>query len=386
MKVLHVMATLRTADGGGVKGVTELTQSQAKKGIDVTIFAPSWSDIDACTSSPEGVEVKFFKRTILSKLWFGHSRILAETLRKEYPRFDLIHAHHIWCYPQFAVYETLKSKNKPYVLSIHGELFPHPSKNRSFQKKFFYELLQKKVIKNAAAVHAVSENEARHIANLVNHPDIFFIPNGINPEEFKGPSDAGWIRQAYPQLAGKKTILFLGRIFPGKGLDVLVRAFSRIARIRSDVYLLIAGPDNWGYKNELEEMLDREAIPERVIFTGMLIGDKKKAAFSCADLFVYPSYSEGFSNAVLEAMAWGLPVIISPQCNFPEVQTRGAGRVIEPEVGQLEKVISGLLDQPEICRQMGDRGRALVNDQYTWDKIAENMIAAYERIINASRN
>jgi glycosyltransferase involved in cell wall biosynthesis len=158
-----------------------------------------------------------------------------------------------------------------------------------------------------------------------------------------------------------------------------------IARIRNDVCLLVVGPDNWGYKSKLQGMLDAETS-ERVIFTGMLVGENKMAALACADLFVLPSLSEGFSNAVLEAMACGLPVIISPQCNFPEVEMLGAGRVVEPEVGQLGKAINELLDQPETCRQMGDKARALVNDQYNWDNIADNMIAAYERIINVSRN
>jgi len=122
-------------------------------------------------------------------------------------------------------------------------------------------------------------------------------------------------------------------------------------------------------------------IVEKVTFTGMLTGKEKLAALSRADIFVLPSYSEGFSMAILEALAWGLPVIITHQCHFPEVAEVRAGIVIDPDSAQLAEAMIELLDNPKLCEEMGNNGRRLVIERFTWDKIANQMIELYQRVL-----
>ena len=124
MKILHVVASLDPADGGAIQGVTGLTQSMTKKGIAVTIFAPSRKYHNVRISHRKGVIVKFFPTGLFAKYWAGYSKPLADALKKEAPRFDLIHTHGIWYYPQFAVYQATKGTTQPIVASIHGELSP----------------------------------------------------------------------------------------------------------------------------------------------------------------------------------------------------------------------------------------------------------------------
>ncbi|GAG37700.1 unnamed protein product, partial [marine sediment metagenome] len=181
---------------------------------------------------------------------------------------------------------------------------------------------------------------------------------------------------------GKRIILFLGRIHPQKGLDLLAKAFEKIAREWDNAYLMIVGPDSEGYKIKIEKMLESEGVLNKVIFTGMLSGRKKLIVLGGADIFALPSYSEGFSMAILEAMICKLPVIITKQCNFPEVTEVGAGNEIDPNVEQLTGALGNLLGNPELCKKMGEKGRKLVLEKYTWDKTADKMIKVYEEIVN----
>ncbi len=384
MNVLHAVASLNREDGGGVNVAIELTQFLAKKGIDVTIFAPAVSE-SAGVRHANGVRIKYFARGYLAKFWSGYSRPLADALKRESAEYDLIHTHGLWYFPQYAAYQAAKISKKPVLATIHGELSATALAHRALKKKIFSALIQKKILRNAAAIHAVSEKEARDIAEFVAHPRIVVVPNGINVGEFAGPADIEWIRKTYPQLAGKKVILFMGRIHAAKGLAVLAQAFARMAKKRNDLRLLIVGPDNWGYRVRLEKLLQHLGVMDQVIFTGMLVGLEKRAAWGAADIFALPSYSEGFSIATLEAMACGLPVVISRHCNFPEVEKARVGRIVDTDVEALSGSLMELLENPGLCQAMGARGRNLVREKYSWDAIAGRMIAVYDKIIEQGK-
>jgi len=381
MKVLYVVASLDPSDGGAVKVVTELTQVLAKKGVEITIFAPSRKDKKVRIGNHGGVTVVLFPTGFFARYWAGYSQPLADALKREAPRFDLIHTHGIWYYPQFAVYQATKGTTRPIVASIHGELSQGNLRRAAFKKKIFSALVQRKIFKAASAIHAVSPREAEDILRFVGNANIAIVPNGVNPAEFAGPRLSAWIKKRYPHLQGKKVILFLGRISAGKGLDILARAFGRVARELEAVCLLVVGPDNWGYKSTIDKSIIREGVSDKVIFTGMLTGKEKKAAFDAADVFVLPSLSEGFSMALLEAMLCGLPVIISPQCNFAEAETAGAGKIVEADVNSLAKALIELLKNPEARKEMGRQGAKLVKERYTWDSVADKMLALYEGFV-----
>jgi glycosyltransferase involved in cell wall biosynthesis len=353
----------------------------ANKGMEITIFAPSRQDKKVRIANRRRVRVVFFPTGFFARYWAGYSRLLADALRREAAGFDLIHTHGIWYYPQFAVYRATKGTAKPIVASIHGELSRGNLRRAAFKKKIFSALVQRKIFQAAAAIHAVSPQEVQDIERFVGNANIAIIPNGINAAEFGGMRTSTWIRQRYPHLQGKKVILFLGRISSGKGLDILVQAFARVARERKDVCLLLVGPDQWGYQSAIEKILIREDMVDKVIFTGMLTGKEKQAVLDSADIFVLPSLSEGFSMALLEAMLSGLPVVISPQCNFAEVETAGAGKIVAVDVDSLAKTLTELLKDRRACHEMGKRGAKLVREKYTWDIVADRMLALYQGLI-----
>ncbi len=214
MKVLHVTASLSHEWGGPVPVVKDLAKGLTQKGVEVAIFAPinrAWLGGEA---KPQGVGVRLFEQDWLSKIWTVHSFDLARAIYKEVWDFDLIHIHEIWHHPHFAAYRAAKRAGKPYVVTIHGALEPWCLDYKAFKKRIYTALVQRRVLNEAAAIHAITQDEVEHIKAFGVHSPIFMIPNGIDPEEFRELPPREELERRYPELNGKKVLLFLGRIHP----------------------------------------------------------------------------------------------------------------------------------------------------------------------------
>ena len=381
MKVLHVVASLSPEWGGPVKVVYGLTEALVKKKIKVSIFGPIKKDNDKNILYPKETTVRLFSQDFFYRLWTGHSFSLKKALKAVVEKFDLIHIHEIWHYPQFVASRLAKRYNKPYIITIHGSLEPWCLNHKALKKKIYSFLIQKKILKEASALHAITEEEVKNISRFVDNKNIFLIPNGINLEEFKSFPPREEIEDLYPELKGKKVILFLGRIHPIKGLDILAKSFASITKHKDNIRLVIAGPDENRYESKIKSILKNDGVLDKVIFTGMLSGNIKLAALIRADIFVIPSYSEVRSITALEAMICGLPVVITKQCDFPEIGKYKAGIIIEPDINQLGRELENLISNPDLCKEMGENGRKLVRERFTWDKIADQMLNLYEKII-----
>jgi len=381
MKILYVTASMSSEWGGPTKVVAELTEKLVEKGIEIAIFLPFKRGEESKIVKPKGVELQLFPQNFIDKLWTSYSLGFAKAIQESIYKFDIIHIHEIWHYPQYIAYKAAKKAGKPYVITIHGSLDPWCLGYKSFKKKIYASLIQKSVLKEANVIHAITDEEVKQIKNFVNTDNIIMVPNGINPEDFKNLPLREEFEKNYPNLKGKKVILFLGRIHPKKGLDLLANAFGIVAKERDDVCLLIAGPDSDGYKDKIMQTIKKEQVSNKVIFTGMLKDQNKLVALGGADIFILPSYSEGFSMAILEAMICKLPVIITRQCNFPEVAEYEAGIVIEPNLKRLTEALNILLNNSKLCKKMGENGHKLILKKYTWNKIANQMIKLYEKIL-----
>lgn len=383
MKVLHIAASLSPEWGGPVKVIQGLTEALAKKDMEVSIFAPIKKGKEKEAILPKGVNIRLFPQDIFAKFWRNHSFALKKGLVKEINKFDLIHIHEIWHHSHFVGYRLAKRFNKPYVVSVHGALEPWCLNYKALKKRIFSSLFERQILEQASVLHAITEKEVKNIRafGVINTP-VATIPNGIDLQEFQNLPPKEELIKFYPKLKDKKVILFLGRIHPQKGLDLLGKVFSEIAKKRKDVYLLIAGPDEGGYQAQIEKLLEKEGVLNKIIFTGMLTGYKKLVALSGADFFVLPSYSEGFSITILEAMVCGVPVIITTGCNFLEVAENSAGIVINPNVDELKEAMIKLLEKPELAEEMGKNGKELVRETFTWDKVADQMIILYEKVLS----
>jgi glycosyltransferase involved in cell wall biosynthesis len=230
----------------------------------------------------------------------------------------------------------------------------------------------------AAAVLYTTEEERRRAGDFARQPGVV-VPLGIDvPAPANGDPREEMLRR-WPELSGKKVVLFLGRLHPKKGLDLLVRAFAAIARRRADAVLVLAGPDD-GIVRELGEWLRAERIESRVLLTGMLRGEDKAAMLRGADVFVLASYAENFAIAVAEAMAESRPVVISDQVYiWREVAAAEAGLVVRCDAGELESALDKLLADGALADRMGRNGRRLVEERFRWDEIADRVIDLYRR-------
>lgn len=380
MRVLHIVASLSHKWGGPIPVIKGLSEALVRKDVEVSVFAPvKYGEREIVR--PEGVEVHTFRQDLLSKIWTAHSCSLSKVLRKEAKNFDLIHIHEIWHHPHFAAYLAAQKASKPYIVAIHGALEPRALNYKGLKKKIYAALIQKRILNKAAAIHAITQEEVEHIRAFGVKTPVIIIPNGVDPKEFKDLPPREEIERFYPELIGKRVLLFLGRIHPIKGLDILIKAFGQIAKIEKNLHLLIVGPDEEGYRSQIERFLETEGIIDRVTFTGMLIRRKKLAVLSRADIFILSSYSEGFSMAILEAMVCKLPVVITRQCHFSEVAEVGAGIVIEPDAKQLADALTTLIDNPMLCKKMGENGHKFITEKFTWDKIANQMIELYHSVL-----
>jgi glycosyltransferase involved in cell wall biosynthesis len=387
MKILHVIANLAPRYGGPSKACWEMARAVAQLGHQVSIYTTNQDgpgELEVPLDRPvqrDGVEVRYF--SIQAPRFWGTSLPLALALKRKIPASDLVHIHSLYLFHDLVAGHWCRRYAVPYLMRPHGTLDPFIHRRHRWRKRLMEIVFEDRNIRRAAALHFTTAEEEKLAAPFTFQTPGLVVPLGINWEEFAELPEPGEFRRRHPEIGDKAIILFFGRVNFKKGLDILARAFGAVARRREDVHLVIAGPDNEGWGARVRTWLAEEGMGARTTFTGMLLGPEKLAVLRDAGLFVLPSYSENFGLAVIEAMAAGLPVIISDQVNiWREVQAAGAGRVIPADAPALADQILNLLDNPEAATHMGQKGRSLVQERFQWPRIARSLVEAYERIID----
>ena len=381
MNVLHVTPSMSPAWGGPVVVVSELIPALANEGIRCEIATTRGHRVGNEIVGPHGVPVHVFRTGLPARLWTAYSRELSAFLDENIARFDIVHIHEVWHYAGYVASHAARKRGIPYIVTIHGELSEWSFQHKGWKKLPYRKAALDKILKNAFALHAITQAEKERIAELGYDTPVMVAPNGIDPTPFDELPDPSAFLEKYPALEGKRVILFMGRLNPNKGLDILAHSFSTLRIQFPDATLLIAGPDEEGTQKKVETILRSEGTLDSVIFTGMLTGEDRLAAMSTADLFVLPSYSEGFSIAILEAMAARLPIVITDGCNFPEVADHEAGFVVEASQIPVAQAIGSLLSDTELRYRMGDHGRKLVTERYTWQAAASKIADKYSSLV-----
>ncbi len=342
------------------------------------------TELNVPTNQPvfkDGVEIRYFP--VQHPRFWGFSMLLGRALRKAIREYDIVHVHSLYVFHNVVAAHYCRKYNVPYLIRPHGTLDPFIYKRHRLRKSLMELLFERRNIKHAAAIHFTTEDEKILAAPYIFHTPGIVLPLGLELSEYESVLERGTFRSQYPETIGKKIILFFGRLNFKKGLDILVKAFGEVAKKRDDVYLVLAGPDNEGYGEKVRYWLNCEGVLDRATFTGMLTGKDKLSVLRDADVFVLPSYTENFGISVIEAMACGVPVVISDKVNiFREVAASGAGRVAPCDADRFAEMILDLLGNPEAAKQMGEKGKALVKERYQWSKVAVAMEDAYRGILS----
>lgn len=392
MRVLHVIPSMGPAYGGPTTMLQELSAALSGQGLAVEIAT---TDADGrgrlpyesgTTSEARGVVTRYFSRQ--GRGSFVFSWPLTRWLWRHQSNYDLIHLHAIFAYPTFVASRIAQRLRVPYVVTPHGMVEPWCLTYKGWKKQPYLRLIERQTLARAAALHALVGEEKNNLRALGLPNSTFVLPNGINFDEFADAPDAESFFARYPHLRGRKIVLFLGRIDPKKGLDHLAAAFaelSRDPRFAEDLHLVIAGPDLVDYARQVKAMIEAEGVEGRVTFTGMLTGELKLSALAAAAVFALPSRSEGFSMAVLEALAAGCPVVITEACNFAAVAAERAGLVIKGGAEELRAALGELLGDEQLRGEMGDRGRRMVSREYHWPVLAGQLSGVYSDILAGTK-
>jgi len=250
---------------------------------------------------------------------------------------------------------------------------------KAWKKRMALAFGWRRVLDRAAILHVLNGDERRLLQPLGLTCPVETIPNGVFLDELQPAVPEDFFEREYG-FPGEHAILFLGRLHYKKGLDYLVAAFEILHRSLPEKHLVVAGPDE-GVRSVLARQIEDAGLENVAHLVGPLYGDQKCAALRSAGCFCLPSRQEGFSIAVLEAMACRLPVVISDACHFPEVAQCGAGHVVALDPNAIAEALHKVFENHEARRRMGNAGFQLVQSRYTWPKIAEQCVHAYEQAI-----
>jgi glycosyltransferase involved in cell wall biosynthesis len=366
--------------GGPMFAVHALCRNLAGLGHEVHVCTTSIDgpdDLDVPLGKPverDGVKVWYFRADRLRRL--AGSSSMRMWIGKRIGDFDLLHTHSVFLWPPWHAARSARAKVIPYVMSPHGMLVPELIARRGkLAKTFWLRMLEKRNLGEADSIHFTSELERSDAARLgvpVHRSAV--IPNGIDLEQIPARDAAPASTQSGPY------VLHLGRITWKKGLDELLRALALAPGIRA----VIAGNDEDGCRASLERLARECGVAERVRFLDPLYGAAKWRLLRDARALALPSQSENFGNAVLEAMAVGTPVVVSPGVGLASaVVEAGCGMVVEPEPAVLAGALERLWSDASLRQAMGEKGRALAERAYSWRPIAGQMGALYHSIVEA---
>lgn len=372
--------------GGPIVSVHGLCRALAKRGHDVHIFTTNVDgdkDSDVPLGIPvdiEGVQVWYFPVPAFRRLYWAPRMRAALSLRM--PLIDVVHTHSVFLWPTWTAARVAQENNVPYLLAPRGMLVKNLIRRKStLIKRAWIALIETRNVENAAGIHVTSAAEAADLASFrMTLPRVYEVPNGYDPV-----TETSSIGSTLPPAidaalgSGRQSLLYLGRINWKKGIDRLIRALAQVP----DAMLLVVGNDEEGYTPKLIALAEAERVRDRVLFPGPVYGAAKAEIYRRAALLVMPSYSENFGNVVLEAMAAGCPVVVTPEVGASTIVAEsGGGLVVAGDPSLLADSVRVLLGDVALRREMGQRARDHILNQYSWDSVAGRMLEVYQEAMD----
>jgi poly(glycerol-phosphate) alpha-glucosyltransferase len=374
VRILHVIRGLANSSGT-THIVVPLSEAQARLGHSIHVMHVRKGNEALVEPRPDLVTSHCFAETP-SMGHLGPSFGLACALRRHIASFDVVHLHAIWNFPTFYGMRCALRHRVPYIVAPQGSLEPWAYAHGGWLRRLWARGLELPLLTRATRLQALTPTEAAQMRAFGLHGPVSLLPNGVNERWLASPPRPGALASSLHLPPGSRTLLFLSRLHPKKGLDLLLAALA-IAAL-PNLFLVVAGDDaGSGYGEQMRTLAASLGISHRCRFLGEVKGERKQALFQGANAFALPSHSEGLPVAVLEAMASALPVLITPGCNLPQVAEARAGLVVAAETGALATGLASLFADGASLPAMGARGRELVRSCFTWPQIARASINIY---------
>ncbi len=382
MKIAFLSTSISRAFGGIFEIERRLAQSLAGPDTSVEFFAPS--DSQTLSDLPSWVPLRPHHFPCVGPSSFRYS----PQLKRAFLSMDanLVHVHGLWTYNSILAPRWARHWKRPYVITAHGMLDPWAVRNSGWKKRIVLSLYERQFLKGAACIQVNSEAELRSVREFGLSNPVCIIPNGMDlPDE--NSLQMVTVPWAEKVAQERKVLLYLGRLHPKKGLVNLLKAWAQkkeeeAASQKPSWVLAIAGWDQGGHEAELKELCRREKMEESVVFLGPKFGEEKAACYRNCDAFILPSFSEGLPMVILEAWAYGKPVLMTPECNLPEGFAASAALRVEAQSESVANGLGRLFAMSDDERgQVGQQGLMLVKDRFHWPKVAAEMRLVYEWIL-----
>jgi len=327
-----------------------------------------------------GIEVRYFRRSIPRSRFAAPD--LAHAVAERMGDVDVIHLTGLWTQPVAAAAAAACKAGVPYVISPRGMLMPWELRHKSWKKLPYLYARELPRLRHAAGIHCTSPAERQALTRFELDDLGFVVPNIVHAEEFEAMPDRGESRGLFNIPADALLVLFLGRLHAKKGINETLESFERLAAACDSAHLLVAGPDEGGYYERISRTVGPLGLGDRVHVAGALAGSARLASFAAADVFISLSESENFSMATAEAMAAGLPVVVSAGVGLsPWIDDSGAGVVAERDPDAVALVLQELLSRPDRRAVLGAHGREMVRKRFSSAAVGSAMLAAYERVV-----
>jgi glycosyltransferase involved in cell wall biosynthesis len=377
VRILQLVQTLDPATGGVARAVVALSHALVRQGHQVEVVA--LDEPNAPWLTPIGLHVHALGAGRTS---YRYSKSLVHWLKHNGEAYERVIVHGLWQHLALAVHHRYARTPIPYYVFPHGMLDPWFKRTfplKHLKKWLYWPWADYRVLRDATAVIFTSEEEklqARESFWLYRcHERI--SPLGVDTPDSAAAGAKETFLTRFPELRNTRVLLFLGRLHPKKGCDLLLEAFPRDGGDALPLSLVFAGPDQIGWSNALKKRASELRLSARIVFAGMLEGDLKSGAFAAADAFVLPSHQENFGMAVAEALAAGLPVLISNRVNiWREIEADGAGYVENDDLEGTQRLIERWLRTSDEKRaKMRDNARRCFMDRFEINRAALSLLS-----------
>ena len=362
LRILHVIPSLSASEGGPTSALIAMVTALAQTGVSVTVATTGAGTPRSFSENDRSANIAYltFARTTL---FYKTSWSLTWWLRKHVSDFDCVHIHALFSYSSVIAAVFARKRRVPYIVRPLGVLNRWGVRNRrQWLKRLSIQLLESRILRGATVIHYTTtreRTEAREAHRTIGERDSVVLPIPLLAPESVDSENSEDFAQSHQELKGYRIVLFLGRLDPIKGLDLLLPAFAEARAAFPHWLLVIAGTGDEAFVRSLQKRAEELRLgSEALMWTGHLNTTAKTAALSAADVFVLPSYSESFGIAAAEALASGVATILSSNCGLAEdVSDAGAGIVFECSVPALTAALKRVFEDDQFRDQLAQRGQ-----------------------------
>ncbi|BAY74457.1 hypothetical protein NIES25_08700 [Nostoc linckia NIES-25] len=388
MKVLHVIPSIAKVRGGTSQAVLDMVKALQITNVNAEI-ATTNDDGDNLLDVPlskrisyNHVPVWFFDRfspNIKAIREYAFTGELTQWLWQNISQYELVHVHALFSYPSTMAMAMARWKNIPYIVTPHGLLCEWSLQQSTHKKQTYLKVIEKANLNASQMLHFTSEKEQQEVSLLGLHKPNFVLPLGISlPTTITDARQR--LRQQFNIPRDEPVILFLSRLHSKKGLEYLIPALGKLTHHRFT--FILAGNGTPDYEAQIESLLVSHGLRDRTFVVGFVEGQTKDILMQGSDLFVLTSHSENFAVSVLESLAVGVPVLVTPGVALASVVKQNQlGYVPDLDVAAIAQALEDYLNNTQIAQNMGEQARKLISEKYTLEKTALQMQQIYQTVL-----